>query len=172
MRNATTYEPPTKDSVKDDEDGYAQSQPKICRFEIGNDLREDIDDHREHDDLLDQFAIEQAPCLRAHYFADLVFSDFAVVGVSVKRKLPFGGWQLVIKNPFRAPDDGDDQDSEPDEDEWIVADDLAPAGVGRHAEDVLLDDVCCVNLGDMDPIFLRELDDDPDERRRADDQAF
>ncbi len=53
----------------------------------------------------------------------------------------------------------------------LAGEGIRPRRSGRHPEDALLDDVGRVQLRDVDPPLLGQLDDDPDERRDADGQA-
>ena len=49
---------------------------------------------------------------------------------------------------------------------------LAPGRIGGHTEQIGFDPVGRVDLGDVDPVLLGQLDHDPDERRRADHQLL
>ncbi len=96
-----------------------------------------------------------------------------------------GGWPLSASNvggrsaggslrvsSQRAAEREQHQDDRDDhEHPWARGERVGPGVSVEHPEDARLDGVGRVELGDVDPPLLRQLDEDPDERRDPDDEA-
>jgi hypothetical protein len=97
--------------------------------------------------------------------------DHRLVLVGVDREAVIGRWQPVRDDPPRCHDEADDHDRDHRQDPWRIGDRVGPRRVLGYAEDARLDEVRRVELRDVDPPLLRQLDEDPDERRDADQQV-
>ena len=138
------------------------STPSICG--------KDHADQRHHHELLEQLAVEQPRRDPLALAGDGRWIHHRLARIGIEGQRTVGRWEAVGEQPAREQRQQSDRDDGHDDDARAVGDRLGPARIGADAEDVLLEEVGHVELRDVDPPLLRQLDDDPDECRRADDQ--
>ena len=151
--------------VEDDDDSHQGGQLEGLRAQAEH-LPEDDGDEGQQGHLLEQLRVpDGGRHARSLGRQALGGHGPARFGIGVDGQRAVAWRELRAGQP---PDHGDGRhghDDRRDHDPGPRREGVQPGRPGRHAEDPLLHDVRGVQLGDVDPPLLRQLDDDPDEGR-------
>ena len=161
---ATKDEQATDERVEHDHDPDPDDDVDGGRIGARQHPAEDERDQAGEDDLLEELerdhVLHDVPSLAV----DGVTLDHRLMDVRIERERVIGRRQTMEDHPARREDERDHHGDDDDEDPRPGRDRVGPRASAVDTEDLRLDQVGRVELRDVDPPLLRQLDEDPDER--------